>query len=240
MTTTQTVQTRPVKHLEKFAQLAWRDKRIAVFSGREGIGKSMGFARIAASNGFPKIAFRSRPTISNSGLLEELRAACGIERSKGSKYLSNDKLYIELGRYLSDHQALVVIDEADGLRQACFELVRALHDEYGVAFLLIGNEQLEVKIDREHPRLARRIYRYKEKDLSREQTRQVADAMGFELSDEEFELVWKFCGGSPGWVEIVVRQAEFIADANGQKRSPQAILGAFQEIPRPRRRAARL
>jgi len=240
MMNTQTVQTRPLKHLEKFAQIAWRDKRIAVFSGREGIGKSKGFACVAASNSFPKIAFRSRPTISNSGLLEELRASCGIERSRGSKYLSNDKLYIEIGRYLAEHQALVVIDEADGLRQTCFELIRALHDEYGVAFLLIGNEQLEVKIDREHPRLARRMYRYKEKDLSREQTRQVADAMGFGLSDEEFDMVWKFCGGSPGWIEIVVRQAEFIAAANGQKRSPEAILGAFTEIPRPRRLRARL
>lgn len=158
--TAQTVRTRPAKHLEKFAQLAWRDKPIAVFSGRGGIGKSQGFARVAASNGFPKIAFRSRPTISNSGLLEELRAACGIERSKGSKYPSDDKLYLELGRYLAEHHALVGIDEADGLHQACFELIRALHDENGVAFLLIGNEQLEVKIDREHPRLARRIYRY--------------------------------------------------------------------------------
>lgn len=97
------VPTLPIKRLEKFAQIAWRDKRIAVFSGREGIGKSEGFSRIAASNSFPKIAFRSRPTISNSGLLEELRASCGIERSQGLKYLSNDKLYIEIGRYLADH-----------------------------------------------------------------------------------------------------------------------------------------
>jgi len=236
MMETRTVPTRPIRHLEKFALLAWRDKRIACFSGREGIGKSEGFASIAASNGFPKIAFRSRPTISNSGLLEELRQRCGIERSSGSKYLSNDKLYTEIGRHLSAHPALVVIDEADGLHQSCFELVRALHDEFGVPFLLIGNEQLEVKIDREHPRLARRVYRYKERDLSREQTREVAEAMGLKLSDEEFDLVWRYCGGSPGWIEILVRQADFIAGEHGAKRGPEAILGAFTEIPKPRRR----
>jgi len=235
----QLVPTKPVKHLEKFAALAWRDRRIAVFLGREGIGKSEGFRRVAASNGFPKIAFRSRPTMSNSGLLEELRRWCGIERSSGSKYLSNDRIYGEVGRYLADHPALIVIDEADNLPQSCFELIRALHDEYGAIFLLIGNEQLEVKIDREHPRLARRIYRYKERDLSREQTRQVAEAMGLQLSDEEFDLVWKYCGGSPGWVEIVIRQAEFIASENGCKRGPKAILGAFAEIPRPRTRGLR-
>ncbi len=232
--------TKPVKHLEKFAQLAWRDKRIAVFSGREGIGKTRGFERVAASNAFPKIAFRSRPTISNSGVLEELRTRLGIERSRGSKYLNNDKVYIEVGRWLANHPALIVIDEADLLHGSCFELVRAFHDEYNVPFLLIGNEQLEVKIDREHPRLARRIYRYKERDLSREQTRAVANAMDFRLSDEEFDLLWKYCGGSPGWLEIVVRQADFIAAANGARRGPEAILGAFAEIPRPRRRAARI
>lgn len=236
---TQVVPTRTVKHLEKFAALAWKDGRIAVFSGREGIGKSEGFKRLAASNGFPKIAFRSRPTMSNSGLLEELRRWCGIERSSGSKYLSNDKVYGEVGRYLAGHPALIVIDEADNLPQSCFELIRALHDEYGAIFLLIGNEQLEVKIDREHPRLARRIYRYKERDLSPDQTRQVANAMGLDLSDEEFELLWKYCRGSPGWVEIVVRQAEFIASQNGRKRGPEAILGAFAEIPKPRKRQPR-
>jgi DNA transposition AAA+ family ATPase len=237
---TEMVLTKPVKHLEKFAQLAWHDRCIAVFSGREGIGKTRGFQRIAASNAFPKIAFRSRPTISNSGLLEELRIRLSIERSSGSRYLNNDKLYREVGLWLVNHPALVVIDEADGLHQSCFELVRAFHDEYGVPFLLIGNEQLETKIDREHPRLARRIYRYKERDLSREQTRDVADAMGFKLSDEEFDMLWKYCGGSPGWVEMFVRQAEFVATANGTNRGPEAILAAFAEIPKPRRSATRV
>ncbi len=80
MTETHTIPTRPIKHLEKFALLAWRDKRIAVFSGREGIGKSEGFRCVAASNSFPKIAFRSRPTISNTGLLEELRVLAKLLR----------------------------------------------------------------------------------------------------------------------------------------------------------------
>ena len=104
---------------------------------------------------------------------------------------------------------------------------------------MIGNEQLEVKIDREHPRLARRIYRYKERDLSRDQTCEVAKVMGFVLSDEEFDLVWKYCGGSPGWIEIVIRQADFIAGEHGTRRGPEAILGAFAEIPRPRKRGAK-
>ena len=105
-----------------------------------------------------------------------------------------------------------------------------------MAFLLIGNEQLEAKIDREHPRLARRIYRYKERDLSREQTREVAEVMAIKLTDEEFDLLWKYCGGSPGWIEIVIRQADFVAAEHGTKRGPEAILGALAEIPKPRKR----
>jgi hypothetical protein len=67
--------------------------------------------------------------------------------------------------------------------------------------------------------------------LRQPELRQVLEYMGYELSDQEFQLVWKHCGGSPGWAEAVLGLADYIAERHSTKRGVEDVAGALELVP---------
>ena len=127
---------------------------------------------------------------------------------------------------------LLIIDEADRLRMDCFELLRDFWDKARLPLLLVGNEPLTRKINSQHERLFRRIrVRFEQPPLRESDLRKVLEFMGYEIADDEFALLWKLIGGSPGFAEALLENANEIADSNKVKRSIEALETALHYFP---------
>lgn len=230
------VSTRCLRRIERAADFAFRRRQVFAFSGRTGIGKTRAVAYLNEALTVPHILLRCRAITTRGEILDALASYFGIPRWTSGRYISNSRLYPLLGARLRDERTLIIFDEADRLQDPTFELLRDFYDEYQLAILLVGNEGLEAKIDLQLERLARRIHRWREPDLKKEEMREIGDRKGWRLSDEEFDLLWKTCGGSPGWWEALIMVAEDVAERNRVARDARAILTAINEVPKARKR----
>ena len=98
---------------------------------------------------------------------------------------------------------LLMVDEADRLSMDCFEILRDFWDDARLPMLLVGNEILTEKLNRQHERLFRRIrVRFEQRPLREADQRKVLEFMGYEVADDEFALLWKLVGGSPGFAGV--------------------------------------
>jgi len=61
--------------------------------------------------------------------------------------------------------------------------------------------------------------------------RRVLEFMGYEVADEEFALLWKLVGGSPGFAEALLENANEITASKGAKRGIEALEGAVRYFP---------
>jgi hypothetical protein len=52
--------------------------------------------------------------------------------------------------------------------------------------------------------------------------------MGYTIADDEFTLLWKLVGGSPGFAESLLENANDIAASHGVKRGIEALEGALR------------
>ena len=68
--------------------------------------------------------------------------------------------------------------------------------------------------------------RLREADL-----RKVLEFMGYTVADDEFALLWKLVGGSPGFAEALLENANEIAASQGVKRGIEALEGAVRLLP---------
>jgi hypothetical protein len=67
--------------------------------------------------------------------------------------------------------------------------------------LLVGNEILNTKINRQHERLFRRIKaRHEQRPLARGEQKELLAFMGYSLGEDEFDFVWKLVGGRQPWL----------------------------------------
>jgi type II secretory pathway predicted ATPase ExeA len=111
----------------------------------------------------------------------------------------------------------------------CFEILRDFWDDARLPMLLVGNEILTEKINRQHERLFRRIrLRYEQRPLREAHLREVLEFMGYTIADDEFTLLWKLVGGSPGFAESLLENANDIAASHGVKRGIEALEGALR------------
>ena len=141
-------------------------------------------------------------------------------------------LYHRAVESITQRPYLLIIDEADRLRVDCFELLRDFWDDARLPMLLIGNEALTEKLNRQHERLFRRIFvRFEERPLREADFRKVLNFMGYEVADDEFALLWKIVGGSPGFAQALLENANEIAASQGVKRSIEALEGALRYFP---------
>ncbi len=230
------VSTRCLRRIERAAEFAFRRRQIFAFSGRTGIGKTRAVAHLNETLTVPHILLRCRAITTRREILDAFASYFGMPRWTGGRYISNSRLYPLLGARLRDERTLIIFDEADRLQDPTFELLRDFYDEYQLAILLVGNEGLEAKIDLQLERLARRIHRWREPDLKKEEMREIVDSKAWGMNEEVIDLLWKFSGGSPGWWEGIHMVAEDVAERNGVPLDIRAYLTAIAEIPKARKR----
>jgi DNA transposition AAA+ family ATPase len=141
-------------------------------------------------------------------------------------------LYERALERIRERPYLLIIDEADRLSMDCFEILRDFWDDARLPMLLVGNEVLTEKLNRQHERLFRRVrVRFEQPPLREADQRKVLEFMGYQVADEEFALLWKLVGGSPGFAEALLENANEIAASKGAKRGIEALEGAARYFP---------
>jgi DNA transposition AAA+ family ATPase len=222
-----------VRNLFAFAKRAWRKRWIVTFVSPTGVGKTEAINFAERELQFPRLIVRCHAVTTRYSMLENMALKPGeIRRTSGSNYQSAHTLYgMALERYRSEPY-LLMVDEADRLRSDCFEMLRDFHDDLRLPMLLVGNEVLNDKINRQHERLFRRIKaRHEQRPLECAELSETLQFMGYKLGDEEFDFVWKLVGGSPGFAEAVLDNAQEIADSHGVKLNVDALAGAARYFP---------
>jgi DNA transposition AAA+ family ATPase len=222
-----------VKNLCAVAARAWKQRWIATFTAATGVGKSTAIGHAAAALGFPHRIIACKQITTRYTILRSTGLDPGqIWKTHGRNWTNSSALYEKAIERAKQSPYLLIIDEADRLRMDCFEMLRDLWDDARLPMLLVGNEVLTDKINRQHERLFRRIrMRFEQRPLREADLRHTLEFMGFRMGDEEFELLWKLVGGSPGFAEALLSNAQEIADSHGVKRDVSALAGAARYFP---------
>lgn len=227
-----------VKNVLAFARRAWKKRWIVTFVSPTGVGKTEAVRFAAATLPFPVRRLDCKQVTTKYTLLEALALAPGERRKRhGNNYQSAAVLYdLALERFATDPY-LLAIDEADRLRNDCFEMLRDFYDDARLPMLLVGNEVLTEKINRQHERLFRRIKaRHEQRPLDRAGLAEVLEFRGYKLNEAEFDFLWKLVGGSPGFAETLLDCAIEMAESHGQKLNIEALMGAAHYFPILRKR----
>lgn len=153
-------------------------------------------------------------------------------KTHGRNWTNSAALYGQALERARRSPYLLIFDEADRLRLDCFEMLRDLWDDARLPMLLCGNEELTAKINRQHERLFRRIgARFEQKKLGEADLRQTLEFMGWRIADKEFGFVWKLAGGSPGFAQALLANAQQIAESHGIEIDGGCLAGAARYFP---------
>jgi DNA transposition AAA+ family ATPase len=222
-----------VRNLAAMATRAWKQRWIITFTAATGVGKSKAIEYVEQALPFPHRVIASKQITTQFTILRELALEPGQTwKTRARNWSNSAALYEQAVERATQSPYLLIFDEADRLRMDCFEMLRDLWDDTRLPMLLVGNEVLTEKINRQHERLFRRIRaRFEQKPLREAELRQTLEFMRYTLSDEEFEFLWKLVGGSPGFAEALLENAEAIAETNNVKRNLAALAGAAKYFP---------
>jgi DNA transposition AAA+ family ATPase len=226
-----------VKNLTALAARAWAKRWIITFTAPTGTGKTTAIDYAERTLPFDHLVIRCKQITTRYTMLQAMGLAPGEKwTNHGRNWMRASELYARVVERVRERPYLLVIDEADRLRLDVFEILRDLWDDSRLPMLLVGNEVLTEKINRQHERLFRRIrVRFDQRPLREGDMCKVLEFMGYELVDEEFALLWKLVGGSPGFAEALLENANEIAASQGVKRGIEALEGAVRYFPTVRK-----
>lgn len=222
-----------VRHLCTLATRTWNKRWIVTLTSPTGVGKTKAIGYADATLAFPHQVIACKQITTRYTILR----AIGIEPGKtwnthGRNWDNSAALYNQAVERAKGAPYLLILDEADRLRTDCFEMLRDLWDDARLLMLLCGNEVLTEKINRQHERLFRRIgMRYEEKPLREADMRKTLEFMGWNLCDDEFTFLWKLVGGSPGFAEALLGNAQEIASSRNEARTVEHLAGAARYFP---------
>jgi len=222
-----------VKNLAGLAARAWAKRWIVTFTAPTGVGKSTAVDYVERTLSFDHRVIRCKNITTRYTILQAMGLEPGEKwNNHGRNWMRASDLYYHIVERVSERPYLLIIDEADRLRIDCFEMLRDFWDDARLPMLLVGNEVLTEKINRQHERLFRRIrVRFDQRPLREAELRGLLEFMGYQVADEEFSLLWKLVRGSPGMAEALLENANEIAASQGVKRGIEALEGAVQYFP---------
>ena len=222
-----------VKNLCALAARAWAKRWIITFTAPTGVGKTTAVDYAERTLGFDHQVIRCKQITTRYTLLQTLALAPGEKwTTHGRNWMRASDLYGRAIERIRQRPYLLIIDESDRLRLDCFEILRDFWDDAKLPMLLVGNEVLTEKLNRQHERLFRRIrIRFEQRPLREADLRKVLEFMGYTIGDDEFTLLWKLVGGSPGFAEALLENANEIAASQGAKRGIEALEGALRYFP---------
>jgi type II secretory pathway predicted ATPase ExeA len=222
-----------VKNLSALAARAWAKRWMITFTAPTGIGKTTAVDYAERTLAFDHRVIHCKQITTRYTLLRTLGLAPGEKwTNHGRNWMRASDLYDRAVERIRERPYLLIIDEADRLSMDCFEILRDFWDDACLPMLLVGNEVLTDKLNRQHERLFRRIrVRFEQRPLSEADQRKALEFMGYEVADDEFALLWKLVGGSPGFAEALLENANEIAASKGAKRGIEALEGAVRYFP---------
>jgi DNA transposition AAA+ family ATPase len=222
-----------VKNLCALAARAWAKRWIITFTAPTGVGKTTAVDYAGQSLVFDHQVIHCKQVTTRYTLLQTLALAPGEKwNTHGRNWMRASDLYDRAVERIRQRPYLLIVDEADRLRLDCFEILRDFWDDARLPMLLVGNEVLTEKLNRQHERLFRRIrVRFEQRSLREADLRKVLEFMGYTIADDEFALLWKLVGGSPGFAEALLENANEIAASQGVKRGIEALEGAVRYFP---------
>jgi DNA transposition AAA+ family ATPase len=222
-----------VKNLCALAARAWAKRWIITFTAPTGVGKTTAIDYAEKNLNFDHQVIRCKQITTRYSLLQTLALAPGEKwNTHGRNWMRASDLYDRAVERIRQRPYLLMIDEADRLRLDCFEILRDFWDDARLPMLLVGNEILTEKINRQHERLFRRIrVRFSQRPLREADLRKVLEFMGYTIADDEFALLWRLVGGSPGFAEALLENANEIAASHGMKRGIEALQSAVDYFP---------
>jgi DNA transposition AAA+ family ATPase len=226
-----------VKNLTALAARAWAKRWMITFTAPTGIGKTTAVDYAARTLSFDHRVLACKQITTRYTMLRALGLAPGEKWTvHGRNWMRASDLYDRVVERIRDRPYLLVVDEADRLSMDCMEILRDAWDDARLPMLLVGNEVLTEKLNRSHERLSRRIrVRFEQRPLREAEMRKVLEVMGYEMEDSEFALLWKLVGGSPGFAEALLENANEIAESKGMKRGIEALEGAVRYFPTVRK-----
>jgi type II secretory pathway predicted ATPase ExeA len=222
-----------VKNLTALAARAWTKRWMITFTAPTGVGKTTAVDYADRSLPFDHRVIHCKQITTRFVVLRTLGLGPGEKwTNHGRNWMRASDLYDRAVERIRERPYLLVIDEADRLSMDCFEILRDFWDDARLPMLLVGNEVLSQKLSRQHERLSRRIrVRFEQRPLSEADLRKVLEFMGYEVADDEFGLLWKLVGGSPGFAEALLENANEIAASQRVKRTIEALEGAVRYFP---------
>jgi Cdc6-like AAA superfamily ATPase len=228
-----------VKNLCALAARAFEKRWIITFTAPTGVGKTTAVDYAGQSLPFGHQVIHCKQITTRYTLLQSLALAPGEKWSThGRNWMRASDLYDWVLEGIRQRPYLLIVDEADRLRLDCFEILRDFWDDVRLPMLLVGNEILTEKLNRQHERLFRRIrVRFEQRPLREAEFRKVLEFMGYTVADDEFTLLWRLVGGSPGFAEALLENANEIAASQRVKRGIEALEGAVRYFPTLRRAA---
>lgn len=222
-----------VKNVCALAARAWAKRWIITFTAPTGVGKTAAVDYAERMLNFDHQVIRCKQITTRYTLLQAPALAPGEKwNPHGRNWMRASDLYDRAVERIRQRPYLLMIDEADRLRLDCFEILRDFWDDAKLPMLRVGNEVLTEKLNRQHERLSRRIrVRFQQRPLREADLRKVLEFMGYTIADDEFTLLWKLVGGSPGFAEALLENANEIAASQGVKRGIEALEGAVRYFP---------
>jgi type II secretory pathway predicted ATPase ExeA len=222
-----------VNNLCRLAARAFTKRWIVTFTAPAGVGKSTAIDYADRTLACDHRVIRCKSITTRYTILHAMGLVPGEKWSThGRKWMRSSDLYERIVDQVQQRPYLLIVDEADRLRGDCFEMLRDFWDDARLPMILVGNEVLTEKINRQHERLHRRIRaRYDQRPLPVAELRKVLDFMGYDVSDEEFALLSRVVRGSPGNAETLLETANEIAASKGVKRGIEALDGALRYFP---------
>jgi DNA transposition AAA+ family ATPase len=138
---------------------------------------------------------------------------------------------------MGDPTRLILVDEADRLKMASLEQMRAIFDAGGIGLVLIGMPGIEKRLAR-YPQFYSRIgFVHEFRTLSAEQVRELlarrwwpaGAAHALELDPETVAAIIRVTGGNFRLLGRLLTQAERILEINGLTRVNTAVIDAARE-----------
>ena len=147
--------------------------------------------------------------------------------------------YIARQKRIGDPTELILVDEADRLKTASLEQMRAIFDGRKIGLVLIGMPGIEKRLAR-YPQFYSRIgFVHEFRTLSADQVRELlaqhwrpagaALLDTVELDNEAVAAIIRVTGGNFRLLERLLTQAERILDINGLARITAEVIDAARE-----------
>ena len=196
---------------------------IGVYFGRAGLGKTS--AATCAAIVQDVVHLEVRAIWNGKTLLLKIALELGL---KATEQMTVNRLYDLVASGLAQSNRTLVLDEADQMKPAMFEMVRTLHDETSVPLILMGEETLPHQLEHS-PRLHGRVLAWvgaAEATMADVDMLAKINARGIEIAGDLREDVLVASGHSHRYIATNLTLLRDLALAQGLVRVGRADWGA--------------